>query len=246
MNQSAVGKKNQLSPTALFSYGVRLIYYFLQSSMLLIALATVLITLVICSPVVFTTLFENNFDPTKPFDLFYLITYNLVFFFIIPVIYNKLFYQQSFNQIGVQLPENKSRALLLVLLALAIVIPAVVYLNTNKQFHDFYTLALRNHSLDKILFLQFIILPLYYFSEEFFFRGFLLLNLSKKLGWHSLWITDIFFVCAHAGKPLVEIMFSIPSGIILACLTMATRSIYPAIMLHYCIGLTIVLVITQS
>ena len=86
---------------------------------------------------------------------------------------------------------------------------------------------------------QCIFLPLYYFSEEFFFRGFLFLLLWKKVRWHSFWITDILFAAAHILKPGLEILLCIPASVIFNVLTLYSRSIVPALMVHLIVGMSL-------
>lgn len=222
----------------------QLIFFCMQSYPVLICLGIFLIICVFFSVFVFLNLFGNRFTSSL-FHIYYLVFYNLIFFFVIPVIFGKIFHKEKLKNLGLRMPENLIKASLLMCLALAILIPSIILISKGKQFHDFYTLAYNNATFYKTGLLLFTVLPLFYFSEEFFFRGFLLLNLSKKIGWHGLWITDILFVWSHACKPFAELLFAIPVGIILAFLTMATRSIYPSILVHYCIGLTVVILMTH-
>ena len=94
-----------------------------------------------------------------------------------------------------------------------------------------------NTGFIKFILVQLLILPPYYFCEEFFFRGFMFMGLWKKINWHSFWVTDIIFFYSHLGKPPLELIFALPVGIVLNYITLRTKSVYPAIIVHCIAGI---------
>ena len=89
-----------------------------------------------------------------------------------------------------------------------------------------------------------VLFPFYYIGEECFFRGFLFLGLWRRVRWHSFWITDVLFTLAHIGKPGLEILLCIPASIIFNCLTLFTRSIVPAVIVHTIMGIMLSILVT--
>lgn len=67
---------------------------------------------------------------------------------------------------------------------------------------------------------------------EFFFRGFLLLVLSRWLGYGAILPIAALYVTIHFGKPLGETISSFFGGIILGVLALETRSIWGGVLIH--------------
>jgi len=151
---------------------------------------------------------------------------------------NKFVYREKLKNIGLRMPENKLRTILLMLLAMIVFVPLMVYFGTLRVFELYY--SLHGISLFKGFLVLAVMLPAYYFCEEFFIRGFMLFSLWKRVKWHSIWITDLVFTLAHIFKPPLEVIAAIPVGVALGFLTLATRSVYPAMVVHYSMGVAMI------
>lgn len=79
---------------------------------------------------------------------------------------------------------------------------------------------------------------LQFIGVEFFFRGFLLFTLFRVFGWYSLLIAAIPYVMIHFNKPIPETLGALVAGTILGYLALRTRSIWPGVLLHGGIALT--------
>ncbi len=113
----------------------------------------------------------------------------------------------------------------------------------SKQPEFQATYALGQPSIKKLILLNTVLFPSYYFSEEFFYRGFLFLGLWRRIKWHSFWVTDFIFAFAHLGKPGLEILLSMFASVVFNILTLSTKSIYPALITHWVVGCTFILLI---
>ena len=191
------------------------------------------------SPIIFKTCFGKAYKATDLTSIGFMIFLSGVCFLLIPILINKIIYQEKLKNIGLALPNNMSRAVILTIFTMAVLIPAILLLARQPSVIKYYTLDSQNKMY--LIILQLVLMPLYYFFEEFFFRGFLLINLWNKVKWHSFWITDILFTLAHLNKPILEFLFAIPIGIIFAFLALNTRSIYPSIITHYFMGIAMIL-----
>ena len=78
----------------------------------------------------------------------------------------------------------------------------------------------------------------YMFSWEFFFRGFMLFGLEKKLGNYSILVQTIPFAALHSSKPLPEAMGSVVAGIGLGVVALETRSFIYGAALHWLVAMT--------
>jgi len=212
-----------------------------QSSPALIILSMILILFEFNAPTLYFLQFHQLFNAKAIFPFSFLVTYSLIFLFLLPFITSRYLSKQSLKGLGLTLPQNRKKVFILIVFSLLLLIPVVFFSAHYQTVQTFY--SLKGTPLYFIFFLV-LAMPPYYFAEEFFFRGFLFLGLWKKLGWHSYWITEILFTWAHLGKPPIELLLSFPAGMVLNYLTLKTQSIYPAMMVHFTMGILLTLLVT--
>ena len=82
-----------------------------------------------------------------------------------------------------------------------------------------------------------LVMCFYMFGWEYFFRGFLLTGLRRLLPlWVAIFLQTLFFATLHVGKPMPELLSSLPGGILLALLAIRCRSFVPCFLLHFLIS----------
>lgn len=212
---------------------------FVNSSAVLIAATVFLVLCEFAIPSLYLKVFHLSYRGTEISSALFIVSASFLFFFLIPVIIAKLIYRESLSSLGVRLPTEYGKALLLTLLAFIMLLPGNLLISRYHSVHSYY-LFKEIYALKLVIFFL-IVMPCYYFFEEFFFRGFLLINLYKKIKWHGIWISDLVFALAHIAKPALELWLSFPAGIILAILALRTKSIYPCIVVHYILGVCMIL-----
>ncbi len=167
-------------------------------------------------------------------SLIFYIVFSLLLFCTIPAVANKLVFQMDFKSLGLTFPEKKWSSLFLTLLAILIFVASFYFLAKHTDLKTYYTL--KNPTFFQLMSMIFLF-PIYYFAEEFFFRGFLFMGLWRRVRWNSFWITDIIFTLSHIGKPGIEILYCIPASVVFNALTLYSRSIYPAFITHFMLGI---------
>ncbi|MBV8802706.1 MAG: CPBP family intramembrane metalloprotease [Gammaproteobacteria bacterium] len=167
--------------------------------------------------------------------------YSLLWLGILPIAFNKWIRRETLYDIGIALPNNRLLAILLIIVALSLLIPFMIFFATQNTFQSY---AFGGLSTFQFIFIITFLFPLYYIGEECFIRGFLFLGLWKRVGWHSFWITDILFTLFHIGKPIPEVLLCIPASVIFNCLTLFTRSVIPAIIVHSTMGAVLSILVT--
>lgn len=117
-------------------------------------------------------------------------------------------------------------------LSLAVVLVAMAILSNQRDFltyYPFYKSASRSWldylSWEAAYFAQF-------FALEFYFRGFLLEALRKKMGSAAIFAMAVPYCMIHYGKPYLETHGAIIAGVVLGSLAMRTRSIYAGFLVH--------------
>lgn len=122
---------------------------------------------------------------------------------------------------------------------LAMVLPLIILASFSADFLRQYPQASKTLNVAKIeegrmmygLLFEFFY-GLNYLITEFFFRGFLILVLSRWLGYGAIIPVAAFYVTIHFGKPLGETISSFFGGIILGILVLETRSIWGGVIIH--------------
>lgn len=224
------------------SYLFQKLSRFFKSSFMLIVFTIIYIGLEYHAPSAYRDLTGKIFNAKIPSILALFILYTSIWFFILPILTSKFILRDKLKNLGLYLPVNKKKTLYLTLLALLLLIPYMFFFSTLKQFQHFYSFGEIN--VNKFILIQCVLFPIYYFFEEFFFRGFLFLGLWKRIGLHSFWITELIFTLAHIGKPMLEIFLAMPASLILSYLTLQTKSFYPAALVHCLIGITLSYLVT--
>jgi membrane protease YdiL (CAAX protease family) len=171
----------------------------------MIAFSFITIWFLFDAPHIYSVLFryhqEQNFRSI--YFLFFFIGYSCSLFFVIPALISQFIYQEKLKELGLIMPHNKTKAIILMIVAELILIPAILFIGKQQSVQTYYSFI--NNSSTALISAQFVGYIFYYFCEEFFFRGFLFLRLWRKIGWHAFWIVDILFVFCHLFKPLWEI-----------------------------------------
>jgi membrane protease YdiL (CAAX protease family) len=76
-----------------------------------------------------------------------------------------------------------------------------------------------------------------FFTIEFFFRGFLILALSKLIGKQCILPVALFYFSIHLGKPMMEAVSSFFGGLILGSISYHSKSIWGGLLVHISIAL---------
>jgi membrane protease YdiL (CAAX protease family) len=118
------------------------------------------------------------------------------------------------------------------------VLPAILYASTTPAFrhtYPFYRLANRSTfdlwAWEGLYAAQFI-------SLEFFFRGFILNALRRRVGSNAIFVMIVPYCMIHYGKPLPETLGAIGAGLILGTLAMRTKSIWGGVLIHIGVAMT--------
>jgi hypothetical protein len=138
---------------------------------------------------------------------------------------------------GISLGRIKTwvkEVLILYLIMTVILVIAFMFTNLKKVYPLHHRAA-----LDMSHFVVYEVIHLFHmFSWEFFFRGFMLFSLEKKIGKTSILIQTIPFALMHYRKPPLEAYGSIFAGIFLGILGLRARSFLPCALLHFFVAFT--------
>jgi membrane protease YdiL (CAAX protease family) len=81
---------------------------------------------------------------------------------------------------------------------------------------------------------------LFYVGWEIFFRGFMQFGLASRFGaWGAILVQTALSCIVHIGKPDTEIYSAILGGLVWGVLVYRSRSLYPAILTHWILGVSL-------
>lgn len=181
-----------------------------------------------------------RFTPEKLDPLYHwygIFTLQFVLFYIIPVLCIKVGFRESLSDFGHQL-RPLFRLWPLLLLFLAIMLPVVYVSSLKPSFSTYYPLyrgALESWQQFVLFEVGFLIV---FFTQEFFFRGFLIEVLKPKFGLNAIFIASAFYGIAHYTKPLPEQLGAFFVGIVLGYIGDRYRTFVFGVVIHYLIALS--------
>ena len=119
-----------------------------------------------------------------------------------------------------------------------LVLPFVFYASTQPRFletYPFYRDAGR--SLTDLVYWE-VAYALQFITVEFFYRGYLVLGLKRRLGPYSVLVMLAPYCMIHFHKPWQEAFGAIVAGVVLGTLAYRTGTVIYGILLHYGVALT--------
>lgn len=109
--------------------------------------------------------------------------------------------------------------------------PILYFTSFSPEFQTYYTQARFNPGIYALQSMASL------FASEFLFRGFLLFGLKNKLGEGSIFVQMVPFVLVHFGKPELETVSTILTGVLFGYIAYRGRSFWPAYLIHLFINI---------
>jgi len=156
---------------------------------------------------------------------------SLVFYFVLPILVILFIFRDKLKDYGIRVGDWKTSlkwigiftGIMVAITLLSLLFPSIV---------DYYG---RNYNLSAYL-LKLLRYGVYLIGWEFLFRGFMLFGLEKRFGKSAIFIVLIPFVLLHFGKPEVETLGTILSGVVLGWIALKGRNFWSAWLLHFLTG----------
>jgi membrane protease YdiL (CAAX protease family) len=169
---------------------------------------------------------------------FFMFLSAFLLFGIVPLALVILVFRESPMMYGLRLGRWKEgltlNAILFPIIALALLYPA----SQTEEMRAFYPFdKSASSSVASFIQFEFVRGVFFYTAWEFFFRGFMLFGLRRRVGdWLAICIQTIPSCLWHVGMPTGEIFSSIAGGILFGIMALRTQSILWPLLLHYLIG----------
>ncbi|HLG33475.1 MAG TPA: CPBP family intramembrane glutamic endopeptidase [Bacteroidia bacterium] len=160
--------------------------------------------------------------------------------FLFPVFYAKYIWKKPLKDFGMEAGDFRWGLLFALISIPVIVLPfsyAGSFQPTVQAEYPLSKTLLAHHELLPIYVISYSLF--YYIAWEFFFRGFLLFGLAEKFGGvNAILIQTISSCLVHIDKPAVEIIGSIPVGILFGIVALRTKSFWYVFLVHAAIGIS--------
>jgi len=126
-------------------------------------------------------------------------------------------------------------------LMFAAVVPAVLWASTRENFTQMYPM-LKPWYCEQwtwVVLLGFWALyAAQFFAVEFFFRGWMLFTLEKRMGMAAIAVMLVPYCMIHYHKPMPEALASIVAGLALGWMALKTRSIWGGWLVHVAVAIS--------
>jgi uncharacterized protein len=155
---------------------------------------------------------------------------SLLYFAIFPLLVIILFLRKNPLDYGLR-PGNFRIWVKYVGIFCLITAPVLFFTTYSPEFQKYY--RIENFNLLTYFLVNFASL----FGSEFFFRGFLIFGLREKFKEASILIQMIPFVLVHLGKPELETLSTIITGILFGYMVYRGNSFWPAFIVHLFINI---------
>lgn len=159
-------------------------------------------------------------------------------FGVVPALIVKLVFRERLADYGVRLGDWKLGMAIVAVLGLigVLLVYPVTRLDSMRSFYPVDPAA--RESVSAFVRLQLATLLLFLPGWEFLHRGFMLHGLRGTTGeWVAVCAQIIPSALWHIGMPVAVAFAALPAGILFALITLRTRSIYWALLLHFLVRL---------
>lgn len=148
-----------------------------------------------------------------------------------------VFLKYDFEEIGVGFGHIEDAIPITILLCVLFIAAMLVGLKLFPEILPYYQAISKIPDFWAITFISI-------FAWEFFFRGYLLLGLSKTIGfWWANAFQTILFVIIHIGKPLPELYSTLISGLLLGYLSYRTKSFFYPFIVHASLNIVLLFIL---
>lgn len=160
--------------------------------------------------------------------------------FVVPALIIRYVLKRPLKEFGLNIPENLTKILTIIGSATLVLLPFLFFFAGKISFQQYYLIK---QGLGGLFFLQILASCLYFFAEEFMFRGVLFFGLWDKFKYNTFWISNLIFAVFHLNKPHGEALFAFFAGLLLSYTALKTKSFLPATIIHAVIALVLNLII---
>jgi membrane protease YdiL (CAAX protease family) len=163
----------------------------------------------------------------------------VVTYFIIPGLVVRLVFREKLADYGFKL-RGAFKDGWIYIVFFAVVWPLVLVVSRQQHFQETYPFykPTRDEQLWPWFWLWELLYAMQFLALEFFFRGFMVHGLRRRLGSSAIPVMMVPYCMIHFGKPLPETFAAIIAGLVLGFMSLRTRSIFLGAVIHVSVALS--------
>ena len=181
-----------------------------------------------------------TFGPNaRLYALFYWVSSCVLLYFVVPACVVRFIFRQRLTEYGLGIRGALRHYYVYIVLFLAI-LPLIYSVSNSEAFqrqYPFYK-AYGDSQLPTGLIYWELAYGLQFFALEFFFRGFMVHGLKRRMGAYAVIVMAVPYCMIHFGKPFPETLGAIFAGLVLGMLSLRTRSIWLGVWIHVSVAWT--------
>jgi membrane protease YdiL (CAAX protease family) len=158
---------------------------------------------------------------------------SLLYYAVLPILVIVVLLRKNPLDFGLRLGNPRIWSFYVIITCL-VGIPILFVASRSSSLQSYYTIEHFNP------FIYFLETAVYLFAWEFMFRGFLLFGLKEKLREASILLQMVPFVLLHFGKPEIETISTILTGVYFGYIVYRGNCYWPAFIIHLFINITLV------
>lgn len=161
----------------------------------------------------------------------------VLLYLVLPMLCVRLVWRRPLRDFGLGLGRSREvRGVTLAAAAIGVVLVLVV--SFAPSFQAKYPLYHGAADGLRWLLLWWVLYAMQFVALEFFFRGFWIHALEPAMGAHAVTAMIVPYAMIHFGKPLPETLGALLAGVALGLLALRARSIWPGVIVHVCVGVS--------
>lgn len=158
---------------------------------------------------------------------------------LIPILVIKFIFRERVRDYGTKI-RGALNDWVIYAIMFTIMIPALIIVSNYSAFQQTYPFY--DFPIGEPLWPNFWRWEIMYFCQfvslEFFFRGFILHGLKRRLGIHAIYVMVVPYCMIHFHKPMLETFGAIMAGIALGFMSLKTRSIWLGAAIHITVAIS--------
>jgi membrane protease YdiL (CAAX protease family) len=170
--------------------------------------------------------------------LFYWSGSCLFFYLVVPGFFVVLLFKQRLTDYGLGFKQAANHFYLYIGMFL-VVLPFIWLASSQQSFQEQYPFyRVTRNGLPPGFFYWELAYAMQFFALEFFFRGFIVHGLKRRIGAYSILVMVIPYCMIHFGKPFPETLGALIAGLVLGGMSLVTGTIWLGVLIHVSVAWT--------
>jgi len=170
---------------------------------------------------------------------------SFIIFFVFPAVVIKFLLKEPLSKYGLSLGNFKIGIISATSFAAVAIIAMLFLIKIPSLKNQIHLIAGIDQNFSYFLWIELIIIPVIFFSREFFFRGFIQLGLEEKTGSYAILAQAMLFTMLFVRSSWLELIYAFLAALAAGLITKFSRSIYYSLCALWIISLVVDILIIR-